>query len=50
VPAKGFDQFVGRVIRDLAATLAPPDRSAELNLRQRQNGESMPRVGGAKAK
>ena len=50
VPAKGFDQFVGRVIRNLAATSPPSDRGSELDLSQRQDSESMSRVAGGEAK
>jgi hypothetical protein len=48
--AKGFNQFVGRVIRNLTTALPPPDRGSELDLRQRQDGKSMPCVTGGEAK
>ncbi|HKM46446.1 MAG TPA: hypothetical protein VJX69_02605 [Terriglobales bacterium] len=48
--AKSFHQFVGRVIWNLATSLAPADRGPELDLRQRQDGESMPCVAGGEAK
>jgi len=44
MPTKSFYQFAGRVIRNLATTLAAPDCSPELDLCQRQDGKSMPRV------
>jgi len=47
---KSFYQFVGRVIRNLATTLSPPDCSLELDLRKRQDGKSMPGVVGAESK
>jgi hypothetical protein len=50
MPTKGFHQFTGRVVRNLATTLPPPDCSPELDLRQRQDGESMPCVAGGEAK
>jgi hypothetical protein len=50
MPAKGFKQSVGRVVRDLAATLASSDCSSELDLRQRQDRKSVPRVAGGEAK
>src|SRR5208337_3021377 len=46
MPTKSFYQFVGCVVWNLAAALPPPDRGPELDLRQRQYGESMPGVAG----
>jgi hypothetical protein len=50
VPPKGFNQFVGCGMGNLATTLPSSDRSPELDLRQRQDGKPMSRIAGGEAK
>src|SRR5271169_4762833 len=50
MPTEGFNQLIGGIAGNLAAPLPSPDRSSELDLRQRQDGESMPCVAGGDGK
>ena len=50
MPPKGLNQFVCHGWRNLTPTLAATDRGAELDLRNRQDGESMSSVASGEGK